>query len=228
MNPGYLNRNSLLGEHRELHGLVNIMRYGKKGYANHPETRRWIGHGWAIKQRHRLLAAEMALRGYQDRSPVRLGTKPGQWPDTFIDAPHLQLALLRQKYVGKSPGRIPLPDGPQTLWAQHKYSVMARDIGEYQRMGRWLASGRGSRVLPDVARDLCLLLRQPPAERLLENALLHMWGYVSKHAAPAKRHPTSLAPETLLRHVQTLAVRHHVQYLLHSTALGELAAWVRA
>ena len=38
LSPGYLNRGSLLGEHRELHGLHSIIVNGKKGYANHPET----------------------------------------------------------------------------------------------------------------------------------------------------------------------------------------------
>ena len=31
LNPGYLNRNSLLGEHRELHGILNILTLEKKG-----------------------------------------------------------------------------------------------------------------------------------------------------------------------------------------------------
>ena len=43
INPGYLNRQSLLGEHRELQAVVVVLRDEKKGYSNHPETRRWIG-----------------------------------------------------------------------------------------------------------------------------------------------------------------------------------------
>ena len=41
VSPGYLNRQSLLGEHRELHGLVSILVHGKRGYSRHPETVRW-------------------------------------------------------------------------------------------------------------------------------------------------------------------------------------------
>jgi len=44
INPGYLNRQSLLGEHRELHGIISIIVNKKKGYANHPETVRWVGY----------------------------------------------------------------------------------------------------------------------------------------------------------------------------------------
>ena len=45
INPGYLNRQSLLGEHRELHGIVSIIRDNKKGYSRHPETLRWVWVG---------------------------------------------------------------------------------------------------------------------------------------------------------------------------------------
>jgi hypothetical protein len=61
VNPGYLNRQSLLGEHRELHAIVSIIKNNKKGYSRHPETLRWKNFGWALSQRHRLLAAEMNL-----------------------------------------------------------------------------------------------------------------------------------------------------------------------
>lgn len=71
LHPGYLNRQSLLGEHRELHGMVSIIVNNKKGYSRHPETLRWMDFGWALNKRHQFLAAEMALRGYNDKSPVR-------------------------------------------------------------------------------------------------------------------------------------------------------------
>ena len=96
LNPGYLNRQSLLGEHRELHGLVSIIKYNKKGYSKHPETLRWIGLGWALKQRHKLLVAEMNLRGYTDRSPVLLRSKPGTWPEIYIDEPAKQISILKK------------------------------------------------------------------------------------------------------------------------------------
>ena len=48
INPGYLNRQSLLGEHRELHGIVSIILNIKKGYSKHPETIRWVGYGWSL------------------------------------------------------------------------------------------------------------------------------------------------------------------------------------
>lgn len=78
--PESLCRKHLLGEHRELHGLWNVLRRiesgedpANVGYASHPETRRWIGHGAALWVRHDSLAAEMANRGYRHRSPLESG-----------------------------------------------------------------------------------------------------------------------------------------------------------
>ncbi len=56
IDPGYLNRQSLLGEHRELHALVSIVVNGKQGYSQHPETIRWLKYGWALKYRHKQLS----------------------------------------------------------------------------------------------------------------------------------------------------------------------------
>ena len=57
----YLNRQSLLGEHRELHGIHSILTQNKTGYASHPETLRWVRTLSGLAMRHRQLAAEMSL-----------------------------------------------------------------------------------------------------------------------------------------------------------------------
>jgi len=75
--PSSLCRSHLLGEHRELHGLWNILLRiesgedpSEVGYAAHPETRRWIGHQRALYDRHEALVGEMLARGYNHRSPL--------------------------------------------------------------------------------------------------------------------------------------------------------------
>ena len=225
VNPGYLNRQSLLGEHRELHGIVSIIRNNKKGYSKHPETLRWVGYGWALKQRHKLLVAEMILRGYIDKSPVLLRSKPELWPENYIDSPAVQLSILKRKYENLVQGRIPLPKNAQQLWAQHKYSVMARDIASYQRMGKWVTTKNGTKQINDVALELNTLLRQPPETRLIENTLLHMWGYVSEYSPVSGKAVTTLPKQKLLTTIQQLALANRVGYLLESTALAELCAW---
>ena len=63
-------RKHLLGEHRELHGLWNILTLGKKGYRNHPETRRWIGRLCHLADRHQKQVMEMESRGWSHKSPL--------------------------------------------------------------------------------------------------------------------------------------------------------------
>ncbi len=225
LHPGYLSRQRLLGEHRELHGIVSIIKNNKKGYSKHPETLRWVSYGWALKQRHALLSSEMRLRGYADKSPVLLRRNPGAWPSAFIDTPADQIAILKDKYHTREAGRIPLPENAQDMWAQHKYSVMARNVGEYKVMGRYFATRRGARDLEHGALELVSMLRCPPEPRLLENTLLHMWGYVSDRAVNAGEVVGTLSHRALLQRIQVLARKHHVTYLLESTALSELAAW---
>jgi len=225
ISPGYLNRQSLLGEHRELHGIVSIIRGNKKGYSKHPETLRWVGYGWALKQRHKLLATEMNLRGYVDRSPVLLRSKPEVWPENYIDSPANQIMLLRKKYKTLEYGRIPLPRNAQQLWAQHKYSVMARDISAYKELGKWVTSKSGSKELSDVALEVTMLLRKPPEPRLIENTLLHMWGYVSKCTSTSGKELGSLSMKALLSKIQQLSLANNVKYLTESTSLSELDAW---
>lgn len=225
IDPGYLNRQSLLGEHRELHGIVSIIANNKKGYSKHPETLRWVGYGWALKQRHKLLAAEMKLRGYVDRSPVLLRSNPGQWPEIYIDTPATQLSLLTEKYTNLEAGRIPLPKNAQQLWAQHKYSVMARDISSYERIGKWVTTKQGSKAINAVALELNSLLRQPPNPKLIENTLLHMWGYVSRYSSISGKELSSMPKPKLLSTIQKLALANNVNYLKESTALTEISAW---
>lgn len=93
-------RQHLLGEHRELHGLWNILTKhgGVGGYARHPETLRWVGRGRALYLRHEALVTEMLRRGYNHRSPIDERLAVGSAvQDTFIDTPEKQLEILRAK-----------------------------------------------------------------------------------------------------------------------------------
>lgn len=98
VDPHRLCRQHLLGEHRELHGLWNILVEGKTGYARHPETRRWEGKLAALHARHEQLVAEIERRGWRHRSPLPAELASGRSvQDVFIDAPDAQLEILRRK-----------------------------------------------------------------------------------------------------------------------------------
>jgi hypothetical protein len=96
--PARLCRQHLLGEHRELHGLWNILVLGRSGYRRHPEVRRWEGRLAALFHRHDALVAEMLRRGYNHASPLDPAHADGAALQVqYVDPPDRQLALLRDK-----------------------------------------------------------------------------------------------------------------------------------
>jgi hypothetical protein len=98
--PKCLCRKHLLGEHRELHGLWNILtkHKGEGGYSKHPETLRWVGRLNALYARHEALVKEMGRRGYEHHSPLdkRLATGKAT-QDQFINSIAAQKKLLKAK-----------------------------------------------------------------------------------------------------------------------------------
>ncbi len=93
-------RKHLLGEHRELHGLWNILtkHQGKGGYSQHPETKRWVGKLRALYARHEALVAEMEHRGYTHNSPLDKSLAKGRSiQDYFINTISEQLKILKSK-----------------------------------------------------------------------------------------------------------------------------------
>lgn len=100
IDPKHLCRKHLLGEHRELHGLWNILTVheGVGGYARHPETLRWVGKLKALYKRHESLIAEFERRGYNHHSPLDKTLAKGKAEQTeFIDSVPEQRRLLRAK-----------------------------------------------------------------------------------------------------------------------------------
>ena len=220
IDAGFLNDKSLLGEHRELHGIYSIIINGKSGYSRHPETLRWVSHLPALVIRHELLVEEMKLRGFKHHSPLGKDTLTPDWPLIFIDQPAEQYRLLQDKYVEKKEGRIPLPRNIQELWASHKYSVMARAPDTAKTIGKLVASGEIS--FDNLARKLVFLLRTSPTRGRHANAVSHMWGYVTDYS---QVDPQELTSSELLHEIQVESRKHNITYLLCSTSIGELNFW---
>ncbi len=228
INPGYLNRQSLLGEHRELHGLLNIITEGKKGYSRHPETLRWVPYRAALAFRHRLLSAEMSLRGYRDLSPVPIfppSESPEDWPSSFIDVPADQFRILGEKYRDKTLGRIPLPINAQQLWSQHKYSILARNNEFYREVGPRLSNDISSGAFRSLSGELIDLMRFRPTSGGIRNALLHMWGFVRNVTVTPDNSKIPESAEELIKEIRIRAVHIDQPYLMASTALNDLAVW---
>jgi hypothetical protein len=159
IHPGFLNRQSLLGEHREIHAIHTVLTQHKKGYSRHPETLRWRNHLAALWLRHEQVVAEMRVRGFNHFSPLPAPQTEIIWPSAFIDAPGRQFGLLAEKYKAKEQGRIPLPASVGELLASH--------VGALTSTQR-----RAFNAQPDtpdgfaaMAATLVHLLRQPTTKK---------------------------------------------------------------
>ncbi len=100
IHPKCLCRKHLLAEHRELHGLWNILTKhgGKGGYSRHPETLRWVGKTRALYNRHEALVKEFEKRGYKHHTPLNKKLAKGSDKQSvFIDTLKEQKILLKNK-----------------------------------------------------------------------------------------------------------------------------------
>ncbi len=106
LSPRLLCKRHLLGEHRELHAVWTILTENKKGYRNHPETKRWVGKLKALYLRHELLVSEMEKRSYKHTSNLSVDRAVGsEYQRSFVDTPEVQLELLKKKVCD-----CPLPE----------------------------------------------------------------------------------------------------------------------
>lgn len=89
-----------MAEHRELHGLWNILtkHKGKGGYSHHPETLRWVGKQKSLYYRHEELVKEFVRRGYMHHTPLdkKLATGSGS-QKIFINTIAEQKVILKKK-----------------------------------------------------------------------------------------------------------------------------------
>ena len=96
--PEKLCRQHLLGEHRELHAIWNIISKDKKGYSNHPETKRWKGKLKALYNRHEKLVDEMKKRGYNHNSSLEASLAVGkEYQSEYVDSIDSQIQILKNK-----------------------------------------------------------------------------------------------------------------------------------
>ncbi|MBI3966493.1 MAG: hypothetical protein HY329_12745 [Chloroflexi bacterium] len=106
-----LDNQHLLGEHLELHIIWNALTQpGRRGWVNHPETRRWTDRLGALHRRHEDQVEEMRRRGWTGhKSPLPVApeveprlNQPGatEWPPVTPE----RVAKDREDLVAHFPG----------------------------------------------------------------------------------------------------------------------------
>jgi len=98
LDPRLLCGRHLLAEHGEIHAVWSVVTENRKGYSNHPETKRWRGRLKALYLRHEKTAKEMEKRGFRHRSPLDEGLATGNAiQDELLDPIEAQERLLSEK-----------------------------------------------------------------------------------------------------------------------------------
>ena len=96
--PSKLCTQHLLGEHRELHAIWNILTQNKSGYSKHPETLRWKGKLAALYLRHEELAKEMLRRKYNHKTELDRKYASGNLSQNqFVNTYDEQINILKNK-----------------------------------------------------------------------------------------------------------------------------------
>ena len=229
IHPGYLSRQSLLGQHVEIHAIFNIITGDKQGYAHHPETMRWRHNLDRLIQVHRLTVAEMILRGYGHASPLTEMDCAGEGVFSWVDPPHFQFGLLLAKYATKAhTGRIPLPQRGSQFWANHKYGVMGRGYGCYKEIQAYLRNKKDYPIEEEaelVARVM-EITRSSLEIGALPNTLDHLWGYFKNSATLPEKEiyltKREADPASLIPFFYQLACKYEIQYLRHSTIFSDI------
>jgi hypothetical protein len=104
-----LDDHRLLGEHTELHAMFTILTQNRRGYRNHPQTKRFEDRVEQLVGRHEEQVAEMTARGFTHRSPLAGGVRAEtyRYDDTEYRADQ---ALLWEKWGGQFRGRQQVGD----------------------------------------------------------------------------------------------------------------------
>ncbi len=229
IHPGYLSRQNLFGQHAEIHALANIIGGEKKGYAAHPETRRWKGKLNCLKRRHDLNVLEIKLRSYNHASPLAACRDNDPAPAlVYVDTPVEQINILKQKYRERNrAGRIPLPKNAFEFWAHHKYSVMARGYNHYKDIQAHLRLKERCPLEEEghLIGQILEIMGKPVFVPALTNVVDHLWGYFKKEASEAEKETyLKLKSEqlpALVPFIYGLARKYNCSYLLHSTIFAD-------
>lgn len=89
-------RKHLLGEHNELHAIFSIIVNNHRGFANHPEVKRWRNNLRGLSDRHRQQVVEMERRGYRHISDLGDHLLSSS-KKTYWQTPEQQTRILKEK-----------------------------------------------------------------------------------------------------------------------------------
>ena len=227
LHPGYLGNEHLLNESRLLERILAGEISQLEDESEYASLLPWAKFSWAAKRRYLWIISEL---GYRNVKIEPRGAKdwvilcPHAWPRSHY-SPAAQLKWLERSGVGDDSSRIRLPENKQQLWAQHKYSILARNHNLYKLIGPRVANQAARSGYDELANELTYSLRLWPEKGGIRNALHHMWGHIS----PNNDIDPDFNAWSLSRLIKEITGQVQLKsepYLNQSTALTEIQTYL--
>lgn len=159
-----------------------------------------------------MITSEQCLRGGR---PCYAENVVCEFPQVTAEAFEIAYQWLRTR----EPGRMAVPRNGHELWAQFKYSVMARDPAWQKSKGREIAVMGKREPIGNLAHALHAKVWEPASEGRAFNGLQHMWGHVNGDGA----NPALFFEEgALYNEIRRRARELPEPYLWNATALSDL------
>ncbi len=137
-----------------------------------------------------------------------------------------QFELLKESYETETDARLKVPKNIQTLWMQHKYSIMARSVSLYKEIGSFISKNNKAEHFSKVYSILINELLKRPKPNSIFNVLQHMWGYISDFSSVKKSDVSKLDLYSFFIEIQKSTLKAKEKYLMQQTALSELEIWI--
>lgn len=228
LHPGYLGNKHIVDEYQLLQSVLTRHSDPDTWLTAKTGVQLWSKYSWAAYHRYRWLEGELIFRGVAHESTqtkFQRIVNENCWPESSC-TPAQQLKAISGMRIHADTARLPLPKNAQQVWAQHKYSVMARDNNLYREMGPKVAGLKTEAEFADLVNELTYSLQMQPSEGGLRNAAQHMWGHVSGNEK-VDMDFVDWSLSRLLNEIKLRVINQEETYLLHSTALTEFQAWLR-
>ncbi|MBC3766057.1 hypothetical protein [Neptunicella marina] len=202
LHPGYLNNSLLLNDWQQTRQLLAL---------SHAPA---VTHYLAMREAMLHTEAELRQLTAPDNTLNPFLSSPAATPE-----PMAQLQWLAEQ--DNATARIPLPQNAQQCWAQHKYSLMMRDLNLYKQFGQRTASKLSEGAFALLIKELTESLYLVPSLGGLRNGFLHMWGYVSDAIPAPFDNPAEVELSLMQRHIWQCCKLGSTPYIQHSTAITE-------
>lgn len=218
--PAYLNKNQLVAEHRELHGIMQMVERGYPVRSDmDPHIANWLQAPQAIAWRHSLVAEEMRLHEIAHKSPIDSFRTPVEWPP-FSKEITLSMQFDQVNALAHD-ARLVIPNETETLIQQSAFSVMARDPALYKYLQQ--ESHHGRLVMTELLKEVSEIVRKPVQVEVYERVINSMWRYCKQAPEAFTFSSSEHRPARRIRAMQFLAGKYRWPELWQSTALTDLA-----